>query len=59
MQGAHDWDFKTKKTEKNCNQHLICSYCILECLANGDCPLAEYCDLPTETCKNACSLNGK
>jgi len=28
-----------------------------ECLANGDCPLAEYCDLPTETCKNACSLN--
>jgi len=28
-----------------------------ECLISEDCPNAEYCDLKTNLCKNACSLN--
>ena len=31
----------------------------IECLISEDCPNAEYCDLKTNLCKNACSLNGK
>ena len=34
-------------------------FCKSECLISEDCPNAEYCDLKTNLCKNACSLNGK
>ena len=44
----------------------LCTFCenhelffVIECLISEDCPNAEYCDLKTNVCKNACSLNGK